>query len=122
MTDLETTLWESEKSFWMEGADFYESRLADGALMVLPYPVGLMRRDAAIDAIRQAPRWGGVELSDRAVTRRGATAVLSYRATGWRDGDGVPYRALCASTYVEDDDGTWLMLAHNQQALGEDVV
>ena len=117
MDDLETTLWELEKRFWLDGADFYESRLASGAVMVLPYPALLMDRDAAISAIRDAPRWTEVEFSDGSLRRQGGAAVLAYRARAWR-GDGAPYRAACASTYVEDD-GRWVMLSHSQQALGE---
>ena len=110
-------LWQLEKRFWLDGAEFYEARLADGAVLVLPFPAGLMGRDSAIDAIRQAPRWQEVVFHGTGETRRGGTAVLSYRAEAWRAGDETPYRAVCASTYVEDK-GTWLMMSHSQQAEG----
>ena len=118
MTDTQDALWELEKRFWLDGADFYEARLADGAVMVLPYPALLMERDRAIEAISQGPRWTQVEFSQTGLQQRGRAAVLSYRATAWREGDEAPYHAICASTYVDDPGDGWLMMSHSQQPDG----
>ena len=118
MSDARDTLWEMEKRFWLDGADFYESHLADDAVVVLPYPALLMTRDKAIEGVRQGPRWASVEMSEQTFSRRGSTAVLAYHAKAWRDDAGTtPYECVCASTYVDDGDGTWLMMNHSQQQL-----
>ncbi len=45
-------------------------------------------------------------------TGLGETCVLSYRATGRREGE-EPYRAQCSSTYVRRGDD-YVLLAHHQ--------
>ena len=117
MSDARDTLWEMEKRFWLDGADFYESHLADDAVMVLPYPALLMTRDKAIEGVRQGPRWASVEMREQTFSQRGNAAVLAYHATAWRDDEGdTPYDCVVASTYVQDGDG-WVMMNHSQQQL-----
>ncbi len=126
MTEIAETLWDMEKRFWLDGADFYEAALSDGAVMVFPYPVGILDRAGVMAGLGTGPRWQSVEMEECSLVRRGNTAVLAYRATAWhrgaepQHGDGAatdPHVALCASTYIEDGDG-WLMMAHTQQPLG----
>ncbi|WP_146010295.1 DUF4440 domain-containing protein [Acidimangrovimonas sediminis] len=106
------TLWEMEKRFWLDGPDFYESSMAPGARMVFPSPVRILAGEQIVEALRQAPRWNSVDFQDETASCLGETVVLAYEATGRRNGE-APYVALCASTYVRDNE-KWLLLAHQQ--------
>ncbi len=110
---VDENLWELEKRFWTEGADFYEGRLAADAVMVFPFPAGILRGDAIIDGLAGEPRWQTVEMSDQHIRREGVTASLAYLAKAWRDNDDPPYEALCASTYLLDGDD-WRLMVHQQ--------
>ena len=117
MSDARDTLWEMEKRFWLDGADFYESHLASDAVVVLPYPALLMSRDQAIEGVRQGPRWASVEMREQSFSQRGSAAVLAYRATAWRDDSGsTPFECVCASTYVLDGEA-WVLMNHSRQQL-----
>ena len=105
-------LWNLEERFWTGGADSARGLTATDAVMVFPYPAGILRGDAIWESMAQAPRWRSVLMSDRVMTRQGDTAVLAYHASAERD--GVPiYEALCASTYLRDE-GAWVLMAHQQ--------
>ncbi|OOY02929.1 DUF4440 domain-containing protein [Thioclava sp. F28-4] len=106
------TLWEMEKSFWLDGPDFYESAMASNAKMVFPSPVGILEGEQILEGLNQGPRWEAVDFEDKTETGLGHTAVLAYKATGRREGD-APYVTLCASTYVKADKN-WVLLAHQQ--------
>lgn len=109
-TDSE--LWRLEESFWLGGAETFRSRMADGAIMVFPYPAGIMQGERIAESVAGAPRWRSVVMADRTLTRRGNVAVLAYRATAEREGE--PIRTmLCASSYVRDEDG-WRLISHQQ--------
>ena len=51
MTEIAETLWDMEKRFWLDGADFYEAALSDGAVMVFPFPVGILDRAGVMAAV-----------------------------------------------------------------------
>lgn len=105
-------LWEMEKSFWLDGPDFYESSMAPDARMVFPYPVGILEGEQIVEGLKQGPRWQSVEFENQTGTSLGETTALAYRATGQRDGEET-YIALCSSTYVKSD-GKWFLLTHQQ--------
>ena len=105
-------LWDMEKSFWLDGPDFYERSLAADARMVFPTPVGILAGEQIIESLTQAPRWDSVVFHDRTQACIESTSVLAYKATGQRSGQ-EPYVALCASTYVKVD-GRWVLIAHQQ--------
>ncbi|WDR05341.1 nuclear transport factor 2 family protein [Devosia rhodophyticola] len=105
-------LWEMEKSFWLDGPDFYKSSMAPNARMVFPAPVGILAGQEIVEGLRQSPRWMSVDFHKKTETELGDTAVLAYEASGKRDGEGA-YIAFCASTYVRKD-GAWVLLAHQQ--------
>jgi len=51
-------------------------------------------------------------MAERRVTRCRDIAILTYRV--WTEKADVPiYKALCASTYLKDDD-KWLRISHQQ--------
>lgn len=105
-------LWKLEKSFWLDGPEFYKSSMAADARMVFPVPVGILAGQEILEGLRQGPRWKSVELDNTTETTLGDTAVLAYKISGQREGDET-YDALCASTYVLKN-GAWLLLAHQQ--------
>lgn len=105
-------LWKMEKSFWLDGPDFYERSMAPDARMVFPSPVGILAGEQIVEGLKQAPRWESVGFEERTETNLGDTIVLAYKATGRRE-DGDPYSALCASTYVKSGE-KWVLLSHQQ--------
>ena len=109
---VEQELWELEERFWLDGAEAYRKRLVSDAVMVFPYPAGILQGDAIIDGVESAPRWRSVVMSDRVFRRRGDTALLAYRASAEREGDPI-CEMLCASTYLNDG-GEWRLISHQQ--------
>ncbi len=108
----ESELWRLEESFWLGGAETFRSTMADGAIMVFPYPAGILRGDAITSGVASAPRWRSVLMKDRAATIRGNVAVLAYRAEAERAGEPIR-QMLCASTYLREEDG-WRLMSHQQ--------
>ena len=93
------------------GADYYAQHLADNALMAFSF--GVMDRQAAIDAMAQAPPWASFELTDpRVVALTDDSAVLVYAAKAQREGQD-PYAATISSTFVRRQ-GQWLLAFHQQ--------
>lgn len=106
-------LWELERRFWLGGVETYETHMDPQCLMAFPAPAGLLAGPAIVEALRQAPRWAQVELSDQRLARPAPDmAVLAYRARGSR-GDGDVYQAYCTSTYRRAG-GTWRLAQHQQ--------
>jgi hypothetical protein len=104
-------LWKTEERFWTGGVDVYEENLDAGCIMALPPPAGIMRREAILRSIADAPRWTAVEIGDRQRSSPAANvAVLAYRARARRDGG---YEAVCSSVYVSRN-GRWRMVQHQQ--------
>lgn len=112
MSTTEDALWAIEEGFWTQGAEFASGKMADGAVMVFPYPAGILQGEEIVQGLKSATRWRSVTLSHRRCQRLGSVAVLAYEAAAERAGADI-YRALCASTYIEDDDG-WRLLSHQQ--------
>ena len=104
-------LWALEERFWTGGADSARALTAKGAVVVAPYPAGILQGDA-LWSDEAAARWRSVVFSDRVLTRRDDIAVLAYRVSAERDGAPI-YQALCASTYLNDN-GSWLRMSHQQ--------
>jgi cyclopropane-fatty-acyl-phospholipid synthase len=78
----------------------------------LPYPAGILQGDALWREKDVAKRWRSVEMSERYLSRQNDIAVLAYRVSAERSDEPI-YKALCTSTYLNDD-GKWLRLAHQQ--------
>lgn len=105
-------LWKLEESFWLGGADTFRSNMADGAVMVFPFPAGILQGEAIERSVADAPRWRSVVMKDRTATIRGNVAVLAYRAEAEREGEPIR-EMLCASTYLREDGG-WRLISHQQ--------
>jgi hypothetical protein len=105
-------LWNLEERFWTGGGDSARGLAAKGAVFVFPYPAGILPGGAIWESLARTPRWRSIVMSDKVITRHGDTAILAYRSSAERE--GVPiYEALCASTYLCDEDA-WVLMAHQQ--------
>ncbi len=109
-------LWNLEERFWTGGADSARQLTAKGAIIVVPYPSGILQGDALWSDKAAARKWRSVVLSQRVLTRKGDIAVLAYHVSAEREGAPI-YEALCASTYLRDDD-KWLRMSHQQTPVG----
>lgn len=105
-------LWEMEGDFWTSGADSAQATTATNAVMILPYPPGILQGDQIWTQLRHRTGWESVIMAERRVTRGGDIAILTYRVSAEKT-DVPIYNALCASTYLGDDD-KWLRISHQQ--------
>ncbi len=107
-------LWQFEEQFWLGGAEFYERMLAPEALMVLPFPAGILDRLNTITSIQAGTRWQHVAFhSKRLIRPNPDTAVLVYAVAAGREAPSTPYHAQCSSTYVCAG-GQWQLVLHHQ--------
>lgn len=107
----EEELLEIEKGFWHEGADYYEQHITENATFVFPgMRLGKGDGVAAADA---APRWDSLDLEAvKLVDITADVAVLTYHATGQRDGE-EPYTGHVTTIY-RFVDGAPKMVFHQQ--------
>ena len=111
-TEDAAALWHLEELFWAGGLDSARSTTAKDAVMIIPYPVGILQGDRTWQHLEQEKPWRSVEITERNAARRGSVAVLYYRVSAER-ADAPICEALCASTYVQDD-GKWLRMSHQR--------
>lgn len=105
-------LWDMEEQFWTSGADNARATTATNAVMIFPYPPGILQGDLIWNHLRDRTGWRSVSISERRLTFRGTIAILTYRVSAEKP--DVPIsKALCASTYLLDDD-RWQRLSHQQ--------
>jgi hypothetical protein len=105
-------LWDMEERFWTSGADNARSTTAPNAVMIFPYPPGILQGDHIWPHLRKRTGWRSVVMAERRVARSGEIAILTYRASAEKP-DVPIFEVLCASTYLFDDD-SWLRLSHQQ--------
>ncbi len=110
-----TGLWAMEEDFWLEGPAFYRAHMARDAVMSFPDAAGTLRGEAIVQALENAPRWGGVRFTDQHVEVEGDTVKLRYHAVARRDGQ-AEYKADCQSVYSRDAGG-YLLSSHVQHAV-----
>lgn len=105
-------LWNSERRLWLEGVSAYEELMTAECVMAFG-PMGVMDRDAILGALRDAPRWAEVDMTEKTqAVQAENVVVIAYRARANRPG-AEPYEAICTSTYVRVD-GHWLIAQHQQ--------
>jgi hypothetical protein len=108
----QASLWDIEEHFWTSGAENARATTAANAVMIFPYPPGILQGDQICNHLRKRTGWRSVAMSERRTTCSGDIAILTYRVSAEKP--GVPiYTALCASTYLHDDK-RWLRLSHQQ--------
>ena len=111
---LERELGELEFRFWKGTRNFYDEHLAAEAKAAYPDPVGILDRQAIIDAIDDGARWERVDMENMALVEPApGVALITYRAKARRLGEDQAYEALVGSVYVKED-GVW-KLAFIQQ-------
>ncbi|NBD30837.1 MAG: hypothetical protein GVY31_12480 [Alphaproteobacteria bacterium] len=101
-----------EDHFWTSGADTARATTATNAVMVFPYPPGILQGDQIWTYLRERTGWRSVVMAERRVMRSGEIAILTYRVSAEK-ADVPIYKALCASTYIKDGD-EWLRISHQQ--------
>jgi hypothetical protein len=104
-----------EEHFWTSGADNARATTAINAVMIFPYPPGILQGDQIWTHLREATGWRSVVMAERRVTRCSEIAILTYRVSAEKP-DVLIHKALCASTYLHDDD-RWLRISHQQTPL-----
>lgn len=111
MTD-DDKIWDIEEKFWTQGAESARHMSAKDAVFVFPHPVGILRGDGLWREAEVAQRWRSIVMSERQLSRQDNIVAIAYRASAER-GDAPIFEALCASTYLKDDE-KWLRLTHQQ--------
>jgi hypothetical protein len=109
--DLDT-LWDMEERFWTSGVDNARATTADYAVMIFPYPPGIIQGDQIWHGLKRRTGWRSVAMAERRATQCGDIVILSYRASAEK-ADVPIYEAFCASTYLNDA-GSWLRTSHQQ--------
>ncbi len=107
----EDDIWRIEELLWTGATDAFERRMADGCLMAFP-GIGALAGEEIVESLKDVPRWQSVRMETRRCVETDGITVLSYIATGLRDGD-PPYRALCTSTWRQTPQG-WRLVQHQQ--------
>ncbi|MCC5985237.1 MAG: hypothetical protein JJU42_12820 [Rhodobacteraceae bacterium] len=105
-------LWRLETAFWTSGRDSARATTAAGAIVIYPYPLGILQGNDIWAHLPADTGWRLIEMADRSVTRQGPVAVLAYRVRAQKDATPI-HAALCASTWLNDA-GRWLRLSHQQ--------
>lgn len=105
-------LWRLEEAFWTSGRDSARATTAAGAIVIYPYPLGILQGEDMWAHLPADTGWRLIEMADRSVNRQGPVAVLAYRVSAQKP-DGQTHEALCASTWLSDA-GRWLRLSHQQ--------
>lgn len=108
-------LWDMEEHFWTSGANNARATTATNAVMVFPYPPAILQGDQIWTHPRERSGWRTVVMAERRVMRCHDIAILTYRVSAEKP-DLPIYNALCASTYLNDDD-RWLRLSHQQTSV-----
>lgn len=108
----EAILWDMEERFWTSGARAGRAATAKNAVMIFPYPTGILQGDRIWSHLRPQTGWRSVEMTDRSATRHGEIVLLAYHVSAEK-ADVPIYEALCASTYLHDE-SKWLRMSHQQ--------
>ncbi|WP_286174113.1 hypothetical protein [Rhodobacter sp. NTK016B] len=105
-------LWDLEQRFWTGDTESVRATMANNAIMIVPYPPGILEGDTIWHGAKRRGGWQSIIMAERRATECGDVVILSYRATAEKP-DQPLYRVLCASTYLSDAGG-WLRLSHQQ--------
>jgi len=112
--NMKKQLLELEEQFWKGDAEFYRQNLTENSLMVFAEPVGVLTKDRVIETIAASPRWTDVEFEDfRMVQLTDDTAVVTYKASAYREMEKSRYSALASSVYANQE-GSWKLAFHQQ--------
>lgn len=117
--EVQAELFDLERRFWTEGADFYEDNVAREARFVFA-ETGALAREEAIAGLSADPsggRWTVVTVSDeRALEVAEDVVLLTYHVEARRAESTGVHRARCSSLYVRER-GAWRLAFHQQSTL-----
>ncbi|WP_378949340.1 hypothetical protein [Paracoccus sp. R86501] len=108
----ETDLWNLEEGFWTNGLKNARATTAANAVMIVPYPPGILQGDLIWDHLERNTGWRSVSMVERSAVRHGDIVILTYQVSAEKPAIPI-YEALCASTYLQDE-GRWLRISHQQ--------
>jgi hypothetical protein len=107
---LETSGWQAISEH--RGGQFYQSRLTENALMVLPGGM-VLDKNTSISALDGPTTWDWFRIEDERIVEFGQdAAALTYKVTAKRPNEDER-SSLITSVYVRRD-GDWLMALHQQ--------
>lgn len=86
-------LWDMEESCWSSGADYERQIAANNAIMIFPYPPGILQGDRIWTHLKQSTCWRSVVMAERRVMLCRDIAILSYRVSAEK-ADVSNYMAL----------------------------
>jgi hypothetical protein len=104
-------LWDMEEHFWTSGADNARATTATNAVMIFPYPPGILQGDQIWAHLRRGTGWRSVIMAERRVTRHRDIAILSYRASAEKPTCRSTRRSAPPHTSTMT---TWLRISHQQ--------
>lgn len=111
----EATLWDMEERFWTGGLDSARATTAKNAVMIFPYPLGILQGDEIWSRLIPGAPWRSVGMTGRTVSERRDLAIITYRVSAEKADEPI-YQALCASTYLRDD-GNWIRMSHQETSV-----
>src|SRR5690606_5075873 len=96
-------LFEIEKGFWLEGADYYERHISEDAVFVFP---GMrLNKVDGVAAADKAKRWTKLDITDaQVIAVADRVAILTYQATSQREGQ-EPYSGSITTVYRQEAGG-----------------
>lgn len=111
----QSVVWDMEEHFWTSGADIARATTATNAVMVFPYPPGILQGDQIWTHLHERTGWRSVVMAEQRVTRFRDIAILTYRVSAEK-ADVPIHKALSTSTYLHDEE-RWLRVSHQQTAV-----
>ena len=112
MKNSDNDLWRLEEAFWSGGRDGARTTTAAGAIVLYPYPSGILQEDTVLAPASADTGWRLIEMADRSISRRGPMAILTYSVRAQKD-NAPAHEARCATTWLNDA-GSWVRLSHQQ--------
>ena len=109
----DSRVWSFEKSLWTGDAEHYQHCVDECVVMVLPTPPFVFHGQAAIDAVKDTPRWDEVTFTDGSISRpQEGLITVAYKAEAARGEEH--YTAYCTSTYRWLSHENWRVVQHQQ--------
>lgn len=114
LVEIEVQLLDLEEQFWKGNEEFYQHHLDDDSLMVFAEPVGPMIKANPLKTSAVGPKWNKIRFEEvRFVKLTDFAAIMTYKASAGREGEGSRYRALASSAYIKRN-GSWKLAFHQQ--------
>jgi hypothetical protein len=108
-------VWAFEESLWTATPEHYQESIdGENYLLVVPTHPHVLSGQAAIDAVKNTPRWSKVAFSEQKITRpQEGLIVVAYKVDADKE-EAAPYSAYCTSTYRRLEHEVWKVVQHQQ--------